>query len=186
MTPFDLVRRLAQHYDDTTIAQILGQQNWRTATPARCPVARQAREPALPRLTPKAPTTAPSSATGTCTARARADEVAVGGPGERLRAMRAPQRPERAQDATDLGRRRDAEQDGQGVGVLREGGVVRSASVNSRRLRSAAHPVRDRLARSCGPGRTARTGAAPARGEPGGSRPEAGPARARTAPGNRW
>ncbi|MGH3283840.1 MAG: recombinase zinc beta ribbon domain-containing protein, partial [Streptosporangiaceae bacterium] len=28
----DLVRRLAQHYDDTTIAQILGQQNRRTAT----------------------------------------------------------------------------------------------------------------------------------------------------------
>ena len=28
----DLIRRLAQHYDDTTIAQILGQQNRRTAT----------------------------------------------------------------------------------------------------------------------------------------------------------
>ena len=31
-TPSSLIRRLAQHYDDTTIAQILGQQNRRTAT----------------------------------------------------------------------------------------------------------------------------------------------------------
>ena len=76
----------------------------------------------------------------------RADQVAIGGSGERLRAVPSPQGLQRAEDAGHLGRRRDAEQDGQGVGVLGEGGVVGVAQVvgTGRRVEQAGvHRVPD-------------------------------------------